>query len=435
MSEVALELSRLLSEIDPKYAEMYAGAVDALASGSSDKLRQSTSSMRELLRQLILHLGRGETRKARVKYILGTDVDAKLAEALANATDLLYAAQSKEEHTQPEYDNVVYIFKVCEYTLYYIMKRSEKTRNQADSERTWLKHFKTSHSRQDHHRALRYFESFTGRPLAETIDQARTMVRSGRPAYRLENDLLMFYNKMINENRHAKTTAQVRYNAVRLYLEFRGLRTRRVNLDHAVEQAQYERHRIPTQMEVLTLIAKTHNHNPRWTTLLAFLAQTGQGPSILRALRHTMIKHIDKHGIVEIIPRMPDHKGEIVNVSRVKYRFVIPQDTLMLIRGLPVKSDFVFGISESHMRRILDIISRDAGVQTYVNRESGEKSGTIHPSIFRHYWRRQMRESGIDETLVRYMLGYHVSLSVQYTDDELLSAVKTAEIKGKMNIL
>ena len=435
MLEVALELNKLLSEIDPKYAEMYAGAADALKSGSSDGLRHSTSSMRELLRQLILHLGRGETRKARVKYILGTNVDAKLAEVLANAIDLLYAAQSKEEHTRPEFDNVLYIFKICEYTLYYMLKRSEKTRNQADSERTWLKRFQTLQSRTDHHRALRYFEEFTGKSIAETIDEARTMVNAGRPAYRLENDLLMFYNKMRNENRHAKTTAHIRYNAVRLYLEFMGLRVRRVNLDYAVEQAQYEPHRIPTQMEVSTLIAKTRDHKPRWTVLLAFLAQTGQGPSILSAIRLNMIKQIDKHGIVEITPGMPNHKGETVNVSGEKYRFVIPQDTMMLIHSLPVKRDFVFGISETQMVRILDVVSREAGVQTYVDRESGERTRTIHPSVFRLYWSRQMRESGIGETMIRYMLGHHVSSSVKYDDDELLSAVRTAEIKGKMNIL
>jgi DNA-binding ferritin-like protein (Dps family) len=125
-AEVIFELKRLLRSRNSKFVEMYDGAYDALRSKSADKLRQSIASMRELLRQIINELGKGESRKAKVKSILGSDVEAELVNSLADVADKLYALQSREEHTEPRYDNALYAIKTCEYTLHYILKRAEK---------------------------------------------------------------------------------------------------------------------------------------------------------------------------------------------------------------------------------------------------------------------------------------------------------------------
>lgn len=123
--EIISELKSMLRSIDPRYEKMYDGAYDALRSKSKDNLRQSISSMRELLRQIIDQLGTGSTRKEKVKSILGSDTESKLANHLADVVDDVYALQSREEHTDPQYDNALYAIKTGEYTLHHILKHAK----------------------------------------------------------------------------------------------------------------------------------------------------------------------------------------------------------------------------------------------------------------------------------------------------------------------
>lgn len=124
--EMMSELERMLNEIKPDFLKMFRGSWEALLSNNPDRYRQAISSMRELLRQVIDELSgtKGdETRKERVKLILGRDSDAELVEALAKTVDAIYKFRSSREHTQSNYESAIFVISEAEYVLYYILKR------------------------------------------------------------------------------------------------------------------------------------------------------------------------------------------------------------------------------------------------------------------------------------------------------------------------
>ena len=124
--EMMSELERMLNEIKPDFLRMFKGSWEALLSDNPDRYRQAISSMRELLRQVIDELSGakgGETRKERVRQILGRDSDTELVDALASTVDAIYDFQSSREHTQSDYESAIFVISEAEYVLYYILKR------------------------------------------------------------------------------------------------------------------------------------------------------------------------------------------------------------------------------------------------------------------------------------------------------------------------
>lgn len=122
---LASELDIMLNGLDEQFVKMHEGSWSALASGGHDNLRQSITSARELLRQVIDHLAPQEpemTRKQKVKSILGSESRAELVNSIGEIVDKIYAVQSASEHTEPNYETVVFTLKIVEDTLYYVLK-------------------------------------------------------------------------------------------------------------------------------------------------------------------------------------------------------------------------------------------------------------------------------------------------------------------------
>lgn len=120
------ELDSMLRELDSRYVDMRWGAWDALLSRNPDNYRQSISSMREMLRQVLDQLGSGETRKEKVRSILASSTETELVEALAEVVDKLYALLSAKEHTEPEFENTLFAIKETEHVLYFILRQEKK---------------------------------------------------------------------------------------------------------------------------------------------------------------------------------------------------------------------------------------------------------------------------------------------------------------------
>jgi len=121
--KITNELDELLIKIDPNFAKIHNGAWEALSSGTGDSYRQSISSARELLNQVLRTLAPGEmTRRKRIKQILGSSRRAKLLDAISKVVEELYAQLSTGEHTTPNLLDTMLALKLTEYTLYYILK-------------------------------------------------------------------------------------------------------------------------------------------------------------------------------------------------------------------------------------------------------------------------------------------------------------------------
>ncbi len=121
--EMISELDRLLKELNPEYVKMRQGAWDTLSSGGPDSFRQSISSIRELLRQVIDQLAPNEgTRKEKVKKILSSSTGGELCDAIANVVDKLYSLQSAKYHTMSNYESALLALKITEWTMFYILK-------------------------------------------------------------------------------------------------------------------------------------------------------------------------------------------------------------------------------------------------------------------------------------------------------------------------
>jgi hypothetical protein len=115
------ELDRMLLKVNPTLVETRRGAWNALLSGSEDSDRQAIASSRQLLAETLRTAGTGKDREERVRSIL-KDKDAEMVEAVAKLVDSVYDLQSKGEHAKPNFDRALYVIKLTEYSLHYILK-------------------------------------------------------------------------------------------------------------------------------------------------------------------------------------------------------------------------------------------------------------------------------------------------------------------------
>jgi hypothetical protein len=126
VSRVRSELARLLEEIDPKLRTKYEGVFDAFGSSSKDALGQSVGSMRELLNDIIDLLGKGSTRKEKVRSIIMSGTGAELVDSLADTIDEIYAQLSSQFHREADWDTAFTALIVTEQILYFILRKSSR---------------------------------------------------------------------------------------------------------------------------------------------------------------------------------------------------------------------------------------------------------------------------------------------------------------------
>lgn len=131
------QIESTLSDLGEEYLAIYHGSIEALMSDNPDNLRQSISSMRELLTKILHKLTEDDeftedekvdgrpTRRARMKHILskkkGLGTEGELADAIANTLIKTYDALSKELRAVAEWNDILYVFKSTEYLIYYIL--------------------------------------------------------------------------------------------------------------------------------------------------------------------------------------------------------------------------------------------------------------------------------------------------------------------------
>lgn len=177
--------------------------------------------------------------------------------------------------------------------------------------------------------------------------------------------------------------------------------------------------------------------SPRDRFLIAFLAQTGQRIRILTAMKRNMITKIDsEYGIVKVPQAFPNRFGENVNELELPYTFVIGQDTMRLLRDLPLCDEgWLLDISLRQIARIVDNAAGAIRVQQKKRTEIGRSWSTVHPSTFRKFWKDCMIKAGSDPRCFMHMMGNRVPSALgrlELTDDKLLEAYKKAEAELKV---
>jgi hypothetical protein len=112
--------SRLL-KLGFEYVELYEGAWQALESEKSDRFRHCATSTRELVKKFLGE--KGSERRVRLKSILKSENEVKLAESLADSVEALYDVLSKGVHKEIDYETALLSLKVTEHLFRYIFER------------------------------------------------------------------------------------------------------------------------------------------------------------------------------------------------------------------------------------------------------------------------------------------------------------------------
>ena len=102
--KVEQDIDSLLRGLDPNYLTMRVGAWTTFRAKGPDHLRQSVTSMRELLNHVLRKLSPGDiTRKDRIRAIMSGNgkraAEVDLIESMADYVDKLYLVLSKIAHT------------------------------------------------------------------------------------------------------------------------------------------------------------------------------------------------------------------------------------------------------------------------------------------------------------------------------------------------
>lgn len=120
-SQVTSALENMLADLNPSLVEMYRGAWEALLSGRADSDRQAIASARELLKHSLEILGGTGKWSEKISGILGGK-DTLTVKAVANLVETIYSLQSKGTHWEPKYERALFVIKLTEHTLFYLLK-------------------------------------------------------------------------------------------------------------------------------------------------------------------------------------------------------------------------------------------------------------------------------------------------------------------------
>jgi len=270
-------------------------------------------------------------------------------------------------------------------------------RQRLDPIERWLNHYDSIRERERKRRALLR--------LAKYVDQEPELLLDRTPE-EIEDLLLKYYRHLVDKERLAKTSAAQWYFLNRGFFEKNRVRLGPPPSFIKVREAEYEKHYIPLQDEAKAMFDKMENLRDK--ALIAFLAQTGQRVGVLTAIKHSEIEHVGSHGVVQVPPTYPNQLDRNVNKERVRYKFVIGEDTIGLLNELEKNSSspWIFDLSQRQMGRIVDRAAREIGIQKDMETRLGRKMLLVHPHTFRKYWKHQVREPLLDSDLVNYMMGH-----------------------------
>lgn len=179
---------------------------------------------------------------------------------------------------------------------------------------------------------------------------------------------------------------------------------------------------------------------PHYKALIGFFAQTGQRTRVVRGITWGMID-CEEHkpcAIARVPEKLKDKEGVIVRDRRA-YAFIVGTDAMSLLDQWPetknrkAKNDFVFGLSERQIHRIVAEAARDANIQADSKDVMPDKAilYRVHPDTFPTYWNGRVRDGGMPELQRKFMMGRDVSYEPRERDlfaiDRLLSTYGAAE--------
>lgn len=261
----------------------------------------------------------------------------------------------------------------------------------------WLNHYDSERERERKRRALLRFAKFAGQEPEALLH---------RTPEEIEDLLNKYLRHLVDEGRLAPTSAAQWCFLNRGFFEKNRVHLNPPPSSWRVSEAEYERNYILLQDDVKAMFDKMEDLRDK--ALIAFLAQTGQRVGVLTAIKHSQIEHVgSSHGVVDVSPTYPNQLGRNVNKERVRYKFVIGEDTIRLLRELEKRSSspWVFELSQRQMGRIVDKAAREIGIQKEMETRLGRKMLLVHPHTFRKYWKHQVRDT-IDLDLVDCMMGH-----------------------------
>ena len=202
------------------------------------------------------------------------------------------------------------------------------------SVKRWLARFPdASDDAQDRRlRALARFEATMQTTHDALLQQARKRLAEGQAPEELEEVFVEYYRRQ--RKRGVQPNSAMMWCRVILgffsanHVTIRGLPRQMMTTQDDAWETTF----IPTQDQVRRMVET--RESPRDKTLIAFLAQTGQRVGVLTAMKTELIRKFDPHRIVEVPPTFKNPRGENVNKYRVRYKFVIGEDTMQLISDL-----------------------------------------------------------------------------------------------------
>lgn len=285
----------------------------------------------------------------------------------------------------------------------------------------WLSHFDSERAKERYRRELFWFARFSK-------EEPEDLLR--RTPEEIEDLLLRYYRHLLDEKK-AQTTAARYCMSVRGFFEKNRVRLGPLLPSMRIGDTEYERHYIPDQDEVKAMFDKMETLRDK--ALIAFLAQTGQRVGVLTAIKHSHIDHVDSHGVVDVSPTYLSKLNRNVNKQKVRYKFVIGEDTMGLLNELEKNSEspWVFDLSQRQMGRIVDNAAEAVGLIDPLQSRVGREMQLVHPHTFRKYWKKQVRGLLQDSDLVNYMMGhkpaYHGAYDHFADNTDLVERYKRAE--------
>ena len=283
---------------------------------------------------------------------------------------------------------------------------------------------------------LEQFEDFGKTKVEVLLSEALKATSRGRPPEALEDLLVEYYNHMVKKG-YAQTSAKTKYHIVRGFFSINNVKPAPLPRNLTVTGSSYEPGQLLTQEQVKAMVKM--QEDPQDKASVAFLASTGQRKGVILGLRWDIIRLVDGYGLVEVPPTLESPDGYNVNKGRNRYKFVIIPSTMKLLKALPsLPLGYVFNTSWHQIIRAVESAADKLKIQRKIPGRVGRNWHSVHPHIFRRYWKNQMRESkamaGMAPDEARIFLDFNMGHIVPYTgaydtftDEKLIAAYKRAE--------
>jgi integrase/recombinase XerD len=302
----------------------------------------------------------------------------------------------------------------------------------------WLEHLSEAERPRKRRELLRF-----GKFLAVSLlERTRLQLAQGGTSEEIEEALKRYY-EYLEKRDHLEDTSAARYcRTLRGFFESNDVKLPPPPQWMIKNEPAHGRGWTLEQEHVRAMVDVMAD--PRDKAIIAFLAQTGQRIGVLEAIKHSEIKPIDHHGLVDVpypyysAPTRTNPNGKNVNKGKVHYKFVIGEDTMRLLNDLPTKEGglWVFDLSRRQVHRIVRDAAEKIGIKDRKKTELGRYMYEMRPRQFRSYWKRQMKNGGVtDRDLLNFLMGHKLPYKGaydQFPDRDLIEKYKQAEPQLKV---